>query len=121
MSRLTVRQNGLCSHQLDALHVASGGYGRVALTDTLEFRRDAMRQAFGNCVFDRDRRQLTKEGVPVHGAPKLLALLELPLDAAPRALTALLDGARIVLGATVLTFRVFDSQASTTTVSQTIG
>jgi DNA-binding winged helix-turn-helix (wHTH) protein len=46
-----------------------------------------MRQAFGDCVFDRDRRELTRQGSIVHGAPKLLALLELLLDAAPRAVT----------------------------------
>jgi DNA-binding winged helix-turn-helix (wHTH) protein len=46
-----------------------------------------MRQAFGDCVFDRDRRELTRAGSIIHGAPKLLALLELLLDAAPRAVT----------------------------------
>ena len=46
-----------------------------------------MRQAFGDCVLDRDRRELTRRGSIVHGAPKLLALLELLLDAAPRAVT----------------------------------
>jgi DNA-binding winged helix-turn-helix (wHTH) protein len=46
-----------------------------------------MRQAFGDCAFDRDRRELTRHGSVVHGAPKLLALLELLLDAAPRAVT----------------------------------
>jgi DNA-binding winged helix-turn-helix (wHTH) protein len=46
-----------------------------------------MRQAFGDCVFDRDRRELTRQGSIVHGTPKLLALLELLLDAAPRAVT----------------------------------
>lgn len=46
-----------------------------------------MRQTFGDCVFDRDRRELTLRGSVVHGAPKLLALLELLLDAAPRAVT----------------------------------
>jgi DNA-binding winged helix-turn-helix (wHTH) protein len=44
-----------------------------------------MRQAFGNCVFDRDRRELTRAGSVVHAPPKLLALLEVLLDAAPRA------------------------------------
>ena len=46
-----------------------------------------MRQAFGDCVYDRDRRELTCGGAVVHAAPKLLALLELLLDAAPRAVT----------------------------------
>jgi len=46
-----------------------------------------MRQTFGDCVFDRDRRELTCRGAVVHAAPKLLALLELLLDAAPRAVT----------------------------------
>lgn len=48
---------------------------------------DHMRQAFGECVFDRARRELTCRGSVVHGTPKLLALLEVLLDAAPRALT----------------------------------
>jgi DNA-binding winged helix-turn-helix (wHTH) protein len=46
-----------------------------------------MRQAFGECVLDRDRRELTRNGVVVHSSPKLLALLELLIDAAPRAVT----------------------------------
>jgi DNA-binding winged helix-turn-helix (wHTH) protein len=46
-----------------------------------------MRQAFAGCIFDRDRRELTRQGSIVHCAPKLLALLELLLDAAPRAVT----------------------------------
>ncbi len=46
-----------------------------------------MRQAFGDCLFDRGRRELTCRGSLVHASPKLLALLEALLDAAPRALT----------------------------------
>jgi DNA-binding winged helix-turn-helix (wHTH) protein len=46
-----------------------------------------MRQAFGECVLDRDRRELTRRGSVVHTGPKLLALLELLIDAAPRAVT----------------------------------
>ena len=46
-----------------------------------------MRQTFGNCNFDRSRRELTRHGEAVHAAPKLLALLELLIDAAPRAVT----------------------------------
>ncbi len=46
-----------------------------------------MRLVFGECVFDRASRQLTCRGAVVHGGPKLLALLELLLDARPRALT----------------------------------
>jgi DNA-binding winged helix-turn-helix (wHTH) protein len=46
-----------------------------------------MRQAFGDCVFDRDRRELMRSGSVVHCGPKLLALLEVLLDAAPRAVT----------------------------------
>lgn len=46
-----------------------------------------MRKAFGECVFDRGRRELTCRGALVHAAPKLLALLEALIDAAPRALT----------------------------------
>jgi DNA-binding winged helix-turn-helix (wHTH) protein len=46
-----------------------------------------MRQAFGDCVLDRGRRELTRRGQVVHSSPKLLALLELLIDAAPRAVT----------------------------------
>jgi hypothetical protein len=42
---------------------------------------------FGDCTFDRERRELTRDGSPVHAGPKLLRLLELLLDARPRALT----------------------------------
>jgi DNA-binding winged helix-turn-helix (wHTH) protein len=42
---------------------------------------------FGDCVFDRASRELTCRGAIVRGGPKLLALLELLLDARPRALT----------------------------------
>ena len=44
-----------------------------------------MIQRFGECVFDRDRRELVRAGSIVHCGPKLLALLELLLKAAPRA------------------------------------
>jgi DNA-binding winged helix-turn-helix (wHTH) protein len=44
-----------------------------------------MRQAFGECIFDRDRRELVRRGAIVHCGPKLLALLEALIDAAPRA------------------------------------
>jgi len=47
----------------------------------------AVSQQFGECVFDRDRRELARAGSVVHCGPKLLALLELLLDAAPRAVT----------------------------------
>jgi DNA-binding winged helix-turn-helix (wHTH) protein len=46
-----------------------------------------MRIVFGECIFDRASRELTCRGVVVHGGPKLLGLLELLLDARPRALT----------------------------------
>ncbi len=46
-----------------------------------------MRLAFGDCVFDQERRELTRRGAVVHTGPKLLALLELLLTARPRALT----------------------------------
>ena len=46
-----------------------------------------MRQSFGDCVFDRDRRELRRRDAIVHCGPKLLALLEHLLDAAPRAVT----------------------------------
>src|SRR5215470_12957717 len=46
-----------------------------------------MRFVFGDCVLDRERRELTRQGLRVHAGPKLLGLLELLLDARPRALT----------------------------------
>jgi len=45
------------------------------------------RLVFGNCVFDRERRELTHRGSPVHAGPKSLLLLELLIDSRPRALT----------------------------------
>ena len=42
---------------------------------------------FGDCTFDRERRELTRHGSVVHAGPKLLALLELLIEARPRALT----------------------------------
>jgi DNA-binding winged helix-turn-helix (wHTH) protein len=46
-----------------------------------------MPQAFGDCVYDRERRELARRGAIVHCGPKLLALLDLLIDAAPRAVT----------------------------------
>src|SRR5262245_17013443 len=46
-----------------------------------------MRLRFGDCVFDRQRRQLTRAGAAVHAGPKVLKLLDLLLDTRPRALT----------------------------------
>jgi DNA-binding winged helix-turn-helix (wHTH) protein len=46
-----------------------------------------MRFVFGGCVFDRASRELACDGAAVHAGPKLLGLLELLLDARPRALT----------------------------------
>ena len=46
-----------------------------------------MRLVFGDCIFDSERRQLTRSGAVVRTGPKLLALLELLLEARPRALT----------------------------------
>jgi DNA-binding winged helix-turn-helix (wHTH) protein len=46
-----------------------------------------MRLVFGDCLFDRERRELTRHGSVVHAGPKLLRLLELLLDTRPRALT----------------------------------
>ena len=46
-----------------------------------------MRLVFGDCTFDRERRELTRHGSVVHAGPKLLGLLELLIDARPRALT----------------------------------
>ena len=45
------------------------------------------RLVFGNCVFDRERRELTRRGSPVHAGPKSLLLLKLLMDSRPRALT----------------------------------
>jgi DNA-binding winged helix-turn-helix (wHTH) protein len=46
-----------------------------------------MRVVFGECSFDRASRELTCRGAAVPAGPKLLALLELLIDARPRALT----------------------------------
>ncbi len=46
-----------------------------------------MRLVFGGCVFDPERRELTRHGSVVPTGPKLLRLLELLLDTRPRALT----------------------------------
>jgi DNA-binding winged helix-turn-helix (wHTH) protein len=46
-----------------------------------------MRLTFGACSFDRERRELTRDGSPVHAGPQLLQLLELLIDASPSALT----------------------------------
>src|SRR5687768_12401429 len=46
-----------------------------------------MRLQFGACTFDRERRELTRDGSAVHAGPQLLRLLELLIDARPRALT----------------------------------
>lgn len=46
-----------------------------------------MRVGFGDCTFDRDRRELARGGAVVHAGPKLLRLLEILIDARPRALT----------------------------------
>ena len=46
-----------------------------------------MRVTFGDCVFDRGRRELTRHGASVHTGQKLLGLLELLIDSAPRAVT----------------------------------
>ncbi len=46
-----------------------------------------MRFAFSECVFDSERRVLTRHGSIVHAGPKVLGLLELLLDARPKALT----------------------------------
>jgi DNA-binding winged helix-turn-helix (wHTH) protein len=46
-----------------------------------------MRLVFGGCVFDSERRELTRRGSVAHAGPKLLRLLELLLHTRPRALT----------------------------------
>jgi DNA-binding winged helix-turn-helix (wHTH) protein len=46
-----------------------------------------MRLVFGDCTFDRERRELARQGSVVHAGPQLLRLLELLIDARPRALT----------------------------------
>ena len=46
-----------------------------------------MRVVFGDCTFDPERRELTRHGSVVPAGPKLLGLLELLIDARPRALT----------------------------------
>jgi DNA-binding winged helix-turn-helix (wHTH) protein len=54
---------------------------------SVKIRGSPMRHAFGDCILDRARRELTRGGEVVHTGPKLLALLELLIDAAPRAVT----------------------------------
>jgi DNA-binding winged helix-turn-helix (wHTH) protein len=46
-----------------------------------------VRIVFGDCVFDRERRELVYRGSVVHAVPKVLRLLELLIDARPRALS----------------------------------
>lgn len=46
-----------------------------------------MRLVFGRCTFDPGRRELVRDGSTVHAGPKVLRLLELLIDARPRALT----------------------------------
>jgi DNA-binding winged helix-turn-helix (wHTH) protein len=46
-----------------------------------------MRLVFGDCTFDPERRELARHGSVVPAGPKLLGLLELLIDARPRALT----------------------------------
>jgi DNA-binding winged helix-turn-helix (wHTH) protein len=46
-----------------------------------------MRLRFDECVLDRETRELFRAGRAVHTGPKVLRLLELLLDARPRALT----------------------------------
>ena len=67
----------VCMDQLPIDAFGCGTYPRTAI----------MPMVFGDCVFDRASRELTCRGAVVHGGPKLLALLELLLDARPRALT----------------------------------
>jgi DNA-binding winged helix-turn-helix (wHTH) protein len=66
---------------------ASDGYRRLQLESRVCEARIQMRQTFGDCLFDRDRRELVRGGSIVHGGPKLFALLEVLIDAAPRAVT----------------------------------
>jgi DNA-binding winged helix-turn-helix (wHTH) protein len=47
---------------------------------------DRMRVAFGDCTFDSETREFFREGRPVHLSPKAFRLLELLLEARPRAL-----------------------------------
>jgi DNA-binding winged helix-turn-helix (wHTH) protein len=46
-----------------------------------------MRLGLGDCVFDSDTRELTREGRAVHVSPKAFHLLELLLKSRPRALS----------------------------------
>ena len=46
-----------------------------------------MRLAFGDCVADFDARKIVRAGEPVHVEPRALRLLELLVDAQPRALS----------------------------------
>jgi DNA-binding winged helix-turn-helix (wHTH) protein len=46
-----------------------------------------MRVEFGDCTLDSDTRELFRKGQPVHLSPKAFRLLELLLDARPKALS----------------------------------
>ena len=46
-----------------------------------------MRVLFGQCIFDNDSRELLREGRPVHISPMAFRLLELLIDAHPKALS----------------------------------
>lgn len=57
------------------------------LKDFSKFSHRPMRHAFGDCVFDGDRRQLYRDGRPVHVSPKAYLLLELLIERAPGAVS----------------------------------
>ena len=46
-----------------------------------------MRLEFGDCTLDRDTREISRKGKPVHVEPKVYRLLELLLDARPKAVS----------------------------------
>ncbi|HEV8117847.1 MAG TPA: winged helix-turn-helix domain-containing protein [Thermoanaerobaculia bacterium] len=46
-----------------------------------------MRVCFGDCTFDGETREILRDGRPVHLSPKAFRLLELLLEARPRALS----------------------------------
>jgi DNA-binding winged helix-turn-helix (wHTH) protein len=51
------------------------------------FRGTGVRVVFGDCTFDGETREVFRDGRPVHLSPKAFRLLELLLEARPRALS----------------------------------
>ena len=46
-----------------------------------------MRLRFGDCVFDSDTREVSRDGQPIHVSPKAFALLEVLIERRPKAIS----------------------------------